>query len=273
MADRLRRAGGVLALTLLAASFQADAQEQPVAAVWKAREVDFFYRSSTAIFSCDALQDRVTAILRGIGARDDVQVRVDDCSNSFIPPDPSPNARDTMNPSNSWETPSSRFSTRPTGREQVTHVRVRLMFPTEVTPQILAELDRDKSRRELVSRVTGNPAAALNDPIVFAAKRQTVTLSRQTIGLDPAECELLDQISTSVFRELGVRVVRRSSSCSRNGVSRIAPKVTVESLIGIPFGSSEAQQTPVPGEGEADASAPAASGAAPTEPAPGAMPK
>lgn len=284
MTDRLRRAGVVFALTSLAACSEAAAQEQAqvpeqtptqtqeqaVIAVWKAREVDFLYRSSVAIFSCSALQDRVIAILRGVGARDDVQVRVDDCGNSFLPsdaPSHAPNTWDTGNASNTWPTPSSRFSTQPTARQQTSHVRARVMWPTEVTQEILGELDRDKSRRELVSRVTGNPAAMLDDPVAFKAKRQAITLSHKTIGLDPVECELLEQMSTSVFRELGIRVVRRSSSCGRNSVSRIPPQMTVESLIGIPFA---AQQMPSVGD---DPSAPAASDTTPAEPTPATTPK
>lgn len=286
MTDHCRYAGVVLALTSLAACFEATAQEQAqvqvqvqgqaqeeaVVAVWKAREVDFFYRSSVAIFTCSALQDRVMVILRGVGARDDVQVRVDDCGNSIVPPDIPSNTWDTGNTSNTWQTPSSRYGTQPTSRQQVSHVRVRLMWPTEVTPEILGELDRDKSRRELVSRVTGNPAAKLDDPVAFKARRQAITLSHKTIGLDPVECELLQQMSTSVFRDLGVRVVRRGSYCNRNSISRIAPQMTVESLIGIPFGTG-AQEMPAAGDTEADPSAPAASETAPSEPTPATTPK
>ena len=37
---------------------------------------------------------------------------------------------------------------------------------------MLAEIEKDKSRRDLISRVTGDPRAALNDPIVFPAERK-----------------------------------------------------------------------------------------------------
>jgi hypothetical protein len=121
-------------------------------------------------------------------------------------------------------------------------------MPTEVTPEVLAEMERDKKRRELVSRVTGDPSAKFDDPIVFTAQRQPVTLSRRTIGLEPQECELLEQMSTSVFRKLDVRVVRRSSSCGRNQISHIPPQLTVEALIGTPLPTSTIQQTPPAGE-------------------------
>jgi hypothetical protein len=174
---------------------------------------------------------------------------------------------------NTWQTPTDRFRNQGTRREQLTNVRVRLMMPVEVTPQVLTEMERDKSRRELVSRVTGNPAAMLDEPIVFWAQRQPVTLSRDSIGLEPAECELLDQMSTSVFPQLDVRVVRRGSSCNRNHVSRISPQLTVEALIGSSFAPGKAQQAPAAGESDTDPGAPAAVENEPPEPATAPTPK
>jgi hypothetical protein len=257
MANRWSRAAFVL--ISLSAGFQAAAEQQAMAegegaatagavaqtplvtAVWKVREVDFMYRSSIAVYSCGALRDRVASILRAVGARDDIDVRASDCSNSVIPTETISNTTtDPMNPANPmnpWGTSqNSRWTGRPTGPEQMTHVRIRVLMPTEVTPEILAELERDQSRRELISRVTGNPAAKDDHPVVFQAQRQPITLSKKTIGLDPVECELLDQISTDLFRRLDVKVVRKSTMCSRNSISRIAPQVTVDSLVGVPVG-------------------------------------
>ena len=213
------------------------AQEPLITAVWKVREVDFMYRSSLVVFPCDALRDRVAAILRGIGARDDIQVQANDCSNSVIPT--TDTFSNTMpDPTDAWGRTSqnNRWTGRAAVPEQMTHVRIRVLMPTEVTPQILSELERDQSRRELISRVTGNPAAKNDHPVVFQAQRQPVTLSRKTIGLHPVECELLDQMSTSVFSQLDVRVLRKSTMCDRNSISRIPPQVTVETLVGVPVG-------------------------------------
>jgi hypothetical protein len=253
----VRRAAALLPLILLLIGLPGAAEESK-AAVWKLREAGFSYRSSVAIYSCSALRDRVASILRAVGARDDLDVRVTSCDTFVVPSEESKSA---------WGIPSDRLLNRRTDRGQLADVRVRLMMPTEVTPEVLAEINKDKSRRELVSRVTGNPAAMLNDPIVFAAQWQSVTLSHDSIGLEPEECELLDQMSASVLRQLGVRVVRRSSMCDRNRVSRIPPKLTVEALMGIPFGTSNAPQMPAAGESDPDPSAPAAADAEPSEPA------
>ena len=268
-----RQAAAFLSLVLLGASLAAAAEAPQAApgerkvAVWKVAEVGFSYRSSVAVYTCDALQDRVSSILRAIGARDDIEVRVSSCDSFEVP---------SIIPS---QESGSRWGARSEGiftqredqraeRTQLAGVRVRLMMPTEVTPEILAEIDRDKSRRELVSRVTGNAAAMLNDPVVFQAQKQTVTLSRRTIGLEPEECELLDQISGSVFRQLKVRIVRRSFSCDRNHISRIPPELTVESFMGVPFGSSAVPQLPAQGEGDPEPGASDAPPAAPETPKP-----
>jgi hypothetical protein len=220
----------------LIAGSAATASEQ-VAAVLKTHEVRFVYRSLVNVLACDELRDQIATILRALGARDDVQVRINDCQIVVIPDDLEP-PWDRSN----REYPRDIFRDRDFDQRQASHVRVQVMFPIEATPQVLAEIDKDKSRRELISRVTGDPAAALNDPIVFPAERKQLTLPRGTIRLRPEHCELLEQMIPTVFRELGIKVVGRQLGCDRYGRSRLAPKLTVEVLW--PVGA------PVPGEKE-----------------------
>jgi hypothetical protein len=254
--DARRRARvifGVIAIAALAGSFEA-AAEEPVAAVFKAREVGFFYRSSNAQQPCYALEGRVAMILRAVGARDDIKVDVNGCDNFAMSEESAFERWDRERPGSRFDDPMDRFRNddRRRQREQSAHIRVSLMTPVIVTPKVLAEIDKDKSRRELVSRVTGNPAAAMNDPIVFAAQRQEVTLSRRTIRLEPEDCELLEQMSSSVFRELDVRVVRRSFNCDPRQPWHIPPQLTVEALL--PTGAL----MPMP-QGEANGPKPSAS--------------
>jgi hypothetical protein len=237
-----RSGRGRRALVLLAAAVSfiagsaATAAEQ-VAAVLKTHEVRFVYRSLVNVLACDELRNQVATILRALGARDDVQVRVNDCQIVVIPEDIDP-PWDRSN----REYPRDIFRDRDFDQRQTSHVRVQVMFPIEATPQVLAEIEKDKSRRELISRVTGDPTPALNDPIVFPAERKQLTLPRGTIRLRPEHCELLEQMIPTVFRELGIKVVGRQLGCDRYGRSRLAPKLTVEVLW--PVGA------PVPGEKE-----------------------
>ena len=229
---------------LLAASsltFAAEtAPNEPITAVHKAQEISFQYRSSNRFYPCHELEHRVAVILVAIGARDDIKVQARNCDGFMLDNDTSIDpvtGRDSMDP---FERDrfgnSSQFGRSRDRREQYASVRVQLMMPVQVTPQILKEIDKDKSRRELVSRVTGNPSASFNDPIIFEAQRQEVTLSQRTIKLRAEDCELLDQMGMSVFRKLNVKVLRRSTSCGpRDSATRIPPQMVVEALL--PTGS------------------------------------
>jgi hypothetical protein len=217
---------------------------EPVSAVLKAREVSFTYRSGSRLFPCYELEGRVAVILRAIGARDDLQVTATGCDQFMVSRgesyerDPWRDSGDPLERSDVFDRGDpldrrqNRYGARTRDREQTVHVRVWLLTPVPVTPEVLKEMERDKSRRELISRVTGNPMAALNDPIVFAAERQEVTLSRRTLKLEPKDCELLEQMERSVFRQLGVRIVR-GANCHRG--SLIAPEVTVEALLPVGY--------------------------------------
>lgn len=216
---------GLLAAGSLTLGCAAVAQEQ-VAAVYKTHEVRFVYHSFVNLYACDELRNHVSGILRAVGARDDIKVRVSDCEVFIFPDETSPQ----WDRWNRFDRPSDRFGGWRDGRTQTSNVRVELMFPIEATPEVLAEIDKDKSRRELVSRVTGNPLVALDDPPIFAAQRQQVTLSRKTIRLGPEDCELLEQMIPTVFRTLHVKVISRQLSCDPHARSQFAPKLVVETL-------------------------------------------
>ncbi len=127
--------------------------------------------------------------------------------------------------------PRPRSATPPASVGNRRSIRVRLQMPVEMTPAVMKEVEKDKSRRELVSRVTRNPGAAMNDPILFEAQRQEVTLSSKTVRLKPEDCELLEQMSTQLFRKLDVKVTRRTASCGPRDSSRIPPQMDVEALL------------------------------------------
>jgi len=214
-----------------------------IPAVLKAREASFVYRSSTRLLTCDQLRQRIGNIMRAVGARQDVEVRANDCQ-SFVDPtvmsDPGRMGRSSQNPTDPFDRSSSspldrarspRSDLSDRNRSQSTSVRIRVMMPVEVTPGIVEEVERDKARRELVSRVQGNRNAAMNDAIFFPAERQTVELSHDTIDLEAIDCELLEQLSMAVFRKLDLKVTNRSLACDPRERSYINPSLTVEALL------------------------------------------
>jgi len=118
---------------------------------------------------------------------------------------------------------------------QSTPVHIYAMMPVPADSKVMKEIDKDKSRRELISKVTGNMNVALNDPILFAATRQQVTLSHETIKLGPEHCELLDQMITHVFRDYDLKTVRKSLSCDTHQRSNIPPNAVVEALLPVGY--------------------------------------
>jgi len=223
----------------------APADEQNTMAVWKQQRIDFYYRSSTAIYSCSALQKRIEAILYSVGAGDDLRVDTSGCDPMLSPPAqtmPSIPGRQTRT--------DDMFRNRPSHGEQYAHVRILVKTPVEATPEVIAALKKDKPRRELLAKVTGKPEAAIEEETQFQAQRKQITLSRDSTGLEAAECELLDQLVNTVFADLNVRVVSRDYSCSPGHTSRIPPKITVDALMPmIRVGEPEIH----PGEGSTEA--------------------
>ena len=248
------------------AAEQPGAQE-PVTAVLKLRETDFVYRSSRNYLPCDQLQNGVAVILRALGARDDVQVRVTECNWSQVP-DMTVSGNDSQWNDNNWDRSTRQQSPmermRGTTPRQNTPVHIWAMMPVPATPKVMKEMEQDKARRDLVSRVTGNMAAALNDPILFNATRQQVTLSHDTIKLEPQHCELLDQMITGVFRDLDLRAVRKNLSCDPHQRSSFPPSAIVEALLPVGYVLPGSQKEKKPEKKEPDPAA-AEGGSAPED--------
>lgn len=230
-----------------------------IPAVLKSRQANFIYRSSVNLLSCDQLRNHIAAILREVGARDDVQVKAYECD-TFIPEDPrstsssdpsvsgtfdrggggSGTGYDPLNrpldrSSDRWRMSSSERYNNNRFRGQSTPVQITVMMPVVVTPEVVEEVEKDKSRRELISRVTGNTAAGLNDPIFFAAERREITLSHDTIGLESIDCELLEQMRLSVFRALDLKASGQSPSCDPRERSHFKPQMKVEALVPVGY--------------------------------------
>ena len=241
------------------AAVAAAATAEPVPAVWKEYSVSFSYTSARHVFSCDALRTRVASILLAVGARHDLRVKVYDCESNRVLTEPPTFGRDGV----PWGTESATLRrVRSADRPFPPMIRARLRLPVEITPDVQTEIKADKSRRELISRVTGNPIPRFDDPIPFAAERRVVTLSKQTLELDPEECELVDQLVTGVFRQLDLRNVRRNYLCDRDGDSRIPPLVEVEALLAA-TPEPQGDAPPAAGDEESQTGEPATSDEAP----------
>ena len=175
----------------------ADASPATAAAVWKEQEINFHYQSFTTFYSCQALEDRVTSILTALGAdKKTLRVRSSGCEMGRI--------------------------------ARVPFLRIKMVSPVEATPKVLAELAATRSTRELASRVRGERPPEADEQ--FDAHWKPVSLFRGGLRLDPADCQLVDQLQREVFPKMGVRVVKDQVNCSPNQSSLGTPRLDVEAL-------------------------------------------
>jgi hypothetical protein len=151
-----------------------------VNAVWAEREFSFTYMGMGTYYSCDGLRNKIQYLLEQVGARRKPKVIV------------------------------SCFDTGAV--EHLPMARIRVAVPVEATPERLAELASDQSRRELVGRVQGNGAAVDTATAQFPAEWRVVAFDgRRGKRIEDSDCELLDQLMPQVLKPLGVRELPGSS--------------------------------------------------------------
>ena len=222
--------------------------QEPVTAVLKMRESDFVYRSQLYYMSCDDLRNGVAVILRALGARDDVQVRVTNCNFGGAPEmvvgngsggGAYPQSQSGSTWDNNWDRSTRQQSPMERMRSDTPTISIPVhiwaMMPVPADSKVMKEIDKDKARRELISKVTGNMNVAMNDPILFAATRQKVELSHDTIKLGPEHCQMLDQMITHVFRDFDLKATHKNLSCDPHQKSNFPPSATVEALLPVGY--------------------------------------
>lgn len=202
-------AGLLLALPGLVAGQEATPAADAAAtvnAVWVEHEVQLTYMGFTSYYSCEGLRDKVRWVLGQLGARPGIKVTTFGCVNV-------------------------------TGPEQMPGVRIVASLPVAATPEVLATLASEASKRELVARATGNAAAATEATAQFPARVRQVQFRSTRSSLDhlqDGDCELMEQLRDRVFPRLGVRVVEDETHCFPKQVALGAVRLTVEVLEPVP---------------------------------------
>ena len=171
-----------------------------VNAVWAEREFSFTYMGIGTYYSCDGLRNKLEYLLEEVGAREEPKVTVSCFDTGAI--------------------------------EQLPMARIRVAVPVEATPERLAELASDQSRRELVGRVQGKGAAVDAATAQFPAERRVVEFEgRRGKRIEDSDCELLDQFLEQVLKPLGVRELPGSSlHCTPKQAQFGAVRLKLESL-------------------------------------------
>jgi hypothetical protein len=180
----------------------ADAAPGVVSAVWMERDVTLHYMGFTSYYSCEGLRGQVTRILKELGVRPGFKVTARNC-------------------------------VRLTGPEWTPSVRIVAALPVEATPEVLAELAKDASTRELAAKVQGkSPDEATAQ---FPARPKRVEFVSGGLSfLKDGDCELMEQMRDRVFGPLGVKVIESSLQCVPRQVTIGSIRMTVEVLEPVP---------------------------------------
>ncbi|MCX7053791.1 MAG: hypothetical protein NTU56_06225 [Proteobacteria bacterium] len=189
---RLRTGSSLLALAFAAAGVGAPAGAQTAAdaspagaaptvnAVWTEHEFTFTYFGRGTYYSCGGLDDKIEYILTALGARPEPWVQVN-CLDGG-------------------------------GVQLMPTARIKVAVPTEATPELLAQLEADKSKRELVAKVQRKGTTVDVATAQFPAERRIVEFEgRRLDHINDGDCELFDQLLPQVLEPLGIREAPGSS--------------------------------------------------------------
>ena len=153
-----------------------------VDAVWVDHDIAFTYMGFTSHYSCSGLEDKVRYVMKQLGARPGYKVTSSGCVNM-------------------------------SGPEIMPRVRVRAALPQQATPEVLAQLEKDRARRELAARAGAKPVATDAASLArFAASWRTVTFEGTSISdVQDGDCELMEQLIRNVLKPMGVRELEGST--------------------------------------------------------------
>jgi hypothetical protein len=186
-----------------------------VNAVWVEHDLAFTYMGFTSHYSCSGLEDKVKYVMKQLGARPGFKVTSGGCVNL-------------------------------SGPEVMPRVRVRAALPQEATPEVLAQLEKDRSVRELAARAGGKPLPATDEAAArFPATWRVVTFEGTPISdIQDGDCELLEQLIRNVLKPMGVREVAGSSlNCVPHQVPINAVNVKLQ-VLSAPQADTPASNTP-----------------------------
>ena len=175
---------------------------QIVEAVWKVQSLTFAYSGYATVYSCDALLDRVRAILQLLGARETLRIRSWGCT------------------------------------DMVTHGRMEITLesPVEATPENIQALTTYDSTQQLLARVRNEQLASAEDVRRFPAAWKTVSMSRdRQLKLGPSDCELVDQLRRDVLPRMAIRIEYDRLRCSAVFGNIGQPQLRVAALVALPL--------------------------------------
>jgi hypothetical protein len=110
-----------------------------------------------------------------------------------------------------------------------------------VTPELLAQLEAEKPKRELIAKAQGKGAAVDGATAQFPAEQRIVEFTGRRLGrIDDGDCELFEQLLPQVLEPLGIRAAPDSSlACMPRTTQFGSVHLKLESLHAKPVAAAE----------------------------------
>jgi len=177
----------------------------PVMAVWVEQKIHFNYVGFTSYYSCDGLKDKVSFILKEIGARPGFKLTTRGCVNLRY------------------------------GVERAPMLDMVVAMPREATPEVLAEVAEDNARRELAAKSGGTAAPSAKPESEFPARWRRIHFRDSPSGLvQSGDCELIEQLRDQVFVPLGAKIVESRMNCSPHQINIGIVNLSIDVLEPLP---------------------------------------
>lgn len=174
------------------------ADRENVTAVWKSQQVNFEYRGYSTTYSCRSLEDKLTMILRTVGAREDVQLRSYVCDEQL----------------------------------GIARFQVAMQSPVVASEENIREITSRDSKDELIARVKGEKPPSAADLERFPAVWKKVSFSSdRNMRLERGDCELVQQLRQQILPRMSIQVVKDNLRCSSNLGNVGPPRLTVSALV------------------------------------------
>ena len=170
-----------------------------VEAIWRIQRVEFMYNSRDVYYSCDALQYKIGAILKAVGAHHQ-GVRVElRCIGRFV--------------------------NHASGR-------VTVVVPAEATEDNVIAATTFDAQAQLVARMRKVTLPTPADIERFPASWRSVSLNRQRgLKLESGDCDLLQALRRQVFPTVPIRVESEALHCGLGAGTGMRPKLDVTALM------------------------------------------
>jgi hypothetical protein len=191
--------GIVLGIGLLLSTFTvvAETSDASVEAVWKPQRATFVYAGHTTFYTCSALEQKLTLVLRVIGAHDDIEFDRRECK------------------------------THGTAR-----LHVRFKSPIEATAENIRAITTYDGEQALTARLNGIHLPTAEDLERFPASWKEVSFAGdRRLRLSAADCEFVDHVRRQLLPHLAARVITNRIFCTPGAHAIRPPRFVISTLV------------------------------------------